>query len=374
MPILTHIQTLFSNALPNASALARLEIDPANGDLLIHDPVSQSLARANLGGGPLAQRDFLLDQRSSGADKVRFDFKGNMRTLDQATLIRLAESSGEATAFLDSSAFYGNNTTLASANVGGQSFLYLARKAGYGLEAYTLPDAGNLAPLQILGDTRSSHLRNVTAMTAVAQGADDWLVAASAEENGLSLYRISNDGRLNHGTSFGFDQQLPLTTPTAMTSVDVDGRSYVLVTAHGTSSLTVLEVVDGALVFRDQVNDSLDTRFAGASVVETLVQGNLALVAVAGNDGGVTLMQMLPGGRLLHRETVIDTSSTALDGVTSLQFAPQNDGSTDLFVLSAGDDGLSRFRVDSDALDVWATGSIGTAEKGSDAGECRILR
>ena len=357
MAYLTHIQTLFAGALPNLGQTARLEIDPVSGDLLIHDPASQTLARAGLDSGPIAPGDFSLQGRYAPASKTGFDFQERASTLDRATLERLAAAPGEGTAYLDGVSFYGNRLALASAEIDGAGYLYMSRKSGQGIEVYALGDDGALRALQSLDE--GGHLDAVTAMTTLSSGGRDWLVAASGSESGVSLYGIDGGGHLGQGTSFGFDDRLPVTTPTAMSAVELDGRDYVLMTAHGTSSLTVLEVTDGTLVFRDQVNDSLDTRFASAGVLDIFLRGDLALVALAGSDDGITLMQMVPGGRLIHRETLADDTLTALDNVTGLRFVEHGDGAVDLFALGVNE-GLSRFRLDAGALGVTATGQDGS--------------
>lgn len=75
MGYLSHLQTLFASDITNLSQRARLDIDPANGALLIHDPVSQITARAALDTGTLARRSFEYEDRSSASDEIRFDFK-----------------------------------------------------------------------------------------------------------------------------------------------------------------------------------------------------------------------------------------------------------------------------------------------------------
>jgi Ca2+-binding RTX toxin-like protein len=359
MAHLSLVQTLWAGQLPNFSQTARMEIDPADGALLIHDPVSGSLSRAALGPGPLAPGDFRREDRSQPEDAVVLDFKGTPRSLDRATLERVfAEGSGSA--YLDGIGFYGYATTLAAATLAGQDYLYLARKSGFGLEAYRR-DGAALTPLQILGDTAESHLQAVTGMATLRAGGQDWLVAGSARENGLSLYRIGADGRLSHGSAFGFDERLPVSSPSGLTALELEGRSFVLMTAFGTSSLTVMELSGGTLVFRDQVNDSLATRFAGAAAMASHQDGDLALVALAGHDGGLSLLQLLPGGRLIHRETLVDSAATALSHVTALRFAQRSDGGVELLAFATGDGGLSRFALDARALGVSATGTAGSA-------------
>ncbi|UYV37197.1 hypothetical protein N4R57_19935 [Rhodobacteraceae bacterium D3-12] len=361
MSYLSHIQTVFEGALPNLGEAVALDVDPLSGDLLIHDAANQSMVRIELDDAAISQSDISIEDRAQSNDTVSIDFKGTERSLDSAIIDGLAQNSGEGEGFFDASTFYGNMVTMASLQVGSSDYLYLARKSGFGLEVYRLEESGSLTPVQIVADTEASHLKTVSAMTAFENDGQSWLVTASSGEDGISLFAIDTDGEITLQSSFGFDQQLPVTTPTALTSVTIAGHTYVLLSAFGTSSLTVMEAVDGQLEFRDQINDSLETRFAGACEIAAFTSGDLALVAVAGNDGGVTVMQVLPSGHLLHRETITDQAGTALGTVDSLQFVETSDGAVDLFVLSAGDGGMSRFRLDDNALGVSSTGGSGTS-------------
>lgn len=361
MAYLYHLQTVIEGELPEMGEALRLDYDSALNVLLVHDAANLALIRIWLGSGSIERRFIGLDDRAQENDVIAIDVRGDSRTLDRATLERLAINPGDSEAYFDGTTFYGNLVTLASMEQGGARFLYAARKAGSGIEVYRLSETGVPTPLQNFDDTQFSHARTVTAMTAFQSAGQSWLATVSSSENGISLFRIGPDGLITIQGSFGFPDLLPATTPTALASVDLAGRSYLLMSAFGSSSLTVLEVSDGRLIFRDQVNDSLDTRFSGASELATFTRGNMTLIAVSGIDDGVTLFQLLPGGRLIHRETIVDQVGMALADVSSLKFVEFSDGTVDLFVLSARDGGLSRFRLDETALGVAALGLVGTS-------------
>ncbi|MDT8326269.1 MAG: calcium-binding protein [Roseovarius sp.] len=347
--------------MPIFSQLVEIRIGITANEVLLNDPVSQSMARISLESQTIQSQDFEVTSLAQANDHQQINFKGINYSIDRATLQRLAQAPAQETAYLDGLPFLGAAVTLASVDAPGGPYLYMARKAGFGLETYRMLSDGSLQPLQILGDTPDSHLRTISAMAQVKVGAQTWLLTASSSENGVSLLSVGSDGRLTVSGAFGFAEQLPITTPTDIAVVEVAGHSYAVLTAFGTGSVTVLEITAaGDLIFRDQVNDSRNTRFDGASEIATYSQGDMHLVAVAGTDGGFSLFQLLPGGRLLHRETVIDSEATALQNVTGLTFAMVS-GRLELFAVATGDGGLSRFSISTDLLGVTATGQNGSA-------------
>ena len=117
-------------------------------------------------------------------------------------------------------------------------------------------------------------------------------------------------------------------------AVSVDGRSFFILAGQASSSLTVIEALpDGGLAVRDHVLDNLLTRFGNPSALAGISTGDRAVILAAGGDDGLSCFELLPDGRLLHRETLEDTPTRALsnlDAVVALI------GPSGLQVLAAG--------------------------------------
>src|SRR5690606_25015525 len=112
---------------------------------------------------------------------------------------------------------------------------------------------------------------------------------------------------------------LAVNDPTKIATVRVDGRDYILLGSAGTGSVTVVELTrGGALGIRDQVNDDRATRFDGLTVLETATADGRAYVVAGGADDGLTLMALLPGGRLVHLDTIADSAGLTLDNPAAL--------------------------------------------------------
>jgi Ca2+-binding RTX toxin-like protein len=339
MAIFARVQTIWAADLPVLGQISRLDVTAGGSpELVIHDRATRQRASLDLGAG-------LLDPAAarygpSGGDRQALVLEGRDRTLDAATLEGLAGDRDSATAYLDGVGFSGNLAALHRSTISGQPYLFVAAAYGAGLTAYRIAPNGALSPAYSLADGPGRYLAGVTALDSLGVDGSRFLIAASSRENGLSVFEIGAGGSLTLTGSFGFAEQLPVDRPSAMTTVETGGRSYVLLASFGSASLSVLELRgDGSLRFVDQVIDSLETRFDAVAALDVITVAGQVLVALAGSDGGVSLFQMLPGGRLLHRETIIDDAQSALDGVRQLRFVSV-EGRVELLVLATGEAGV----------------------------------
>lgn len=361
--LLGHVQSLWGTELSFLGQLTRIAVLPGTAGgarLALHDPVGRILASAPLDAGPLRAADFLRDP--VGTDIREITVGGTLRRLDAATLDRLATAPGQsALLHLDGQPWAGNLAVLHSHAAGGTAWLVLAPVEGRQLSVYALqPGSAALTPVQTVGDGAAHHLSGVVAMADVSVGGQAFLLAASSDENGVSALRIGSNGRISPVSSFGAEDELPIRTPTAILGTSAGGNAYAILASAGSSSLTVLSVsATGTLGFVGQVNDSLGTRFAGVTAIDSLVWAGQTFVAAGGTDGGVSLFQLLPDGRLVHRDTLVDGLSSALDGITDLRMAAV-DGRIEIFVMGAGDRGLARLAVEA------APGAAGRTTAGAD--------
>jgi len=177
-------------------------------------------------------------------------------------------------------------------------------------------------------------------------GAARFLIAGFAEAGGIACYRISaTTGGLTLAGRTGADFGLGLERPAAIETVSVGGRTYAVVAGQGTDSLSVIEILaDGRLKAVDHVLDSLETRFADTTALAVGVLGGRAYVAAGGSDDGVSLFELLPGGRLLHLDTLV-TAGAGFENLTDLGLRAR-DGRLDLFALGATATGIARLSAE----------------------------
>jgi len=354
---LSYIQTLWSGDFTGFGQLARIASE--GSELLIHDPAGQSLARVTVGAGPIDPAVISTEFLTGPSATREIVLDGENFRLDQGTLDRLGDARASQSAYLDGVGFIGMRVTLVEQEAGGSRYLHVARETGSGIETYRIEATGALTSIGRIEDTATSYAATVAAMATASLGGRDFLIAASQSEHGLSVFEIGQTGALVLRDSLGAAEFLPIDTPVSLQTVEIDGQTFVLLAAQGSSSLTALRLSpDGTLDFTDQVNDQLVTRFGTVTAMDVAQVQGQTVVAVAGNDGGVTLWTLSPSGRLILRDTLVDTVPAALGGVTQLLFA-DTAGGLELFAVSAGENGIARMRVDLTALGQGGTGANG---------------
>lgn len=344
---LSVVQTLWTAQMPVLGQTSWLDITDGGGgpELIIHDPAWQR-AHLSLSSALLRPQDARYQSVGHQGARQDLTLERQTRQIDRATIDRLDGDSNSATTYLDGLGFAGNLAALHRATVNGKDFLYVAACHGAGVSTYRIEGDGTLTLVRAIGDSQTRYLGGVTAMDSVWLGGRQVMVTISMAENGLSVFELTGGGQLNTLSSFGVDEQLPVDRPCAVTLVELNGRVFVLLAAFGTSSLTVLALDDtGVLRFVDQVLDTSDTRFDDVLAMDVVTVNGQVLVAVAGGDGGVSVYQVLPGGRLVHRDTLVDTDQTALNGIRQLQFVQLGDR-VELFALSTRDAGLTRLLLE----------------------------
>ena len=264
------------------------------------------------------------------------------------------------TIWLDRSAFSGN--ALSAHRLG--DLLFVSELLGSGVSVYSMAGTAPIL-LAAVQDTAALRLEGISAMTSLQTTTGPLLIVASQSTDSVSVLRIGAAGNLQPLSSIGADALLPVHLPSQIGAVTLNGQHFVLLGASGSASLTVLRLGDdGSLTYVEQILDSRNSRFGGLSAMDILVLGGQVLIAVAGNDGGVSLFQLLPSGRLILRESLEDSLSSALQNVVDLQFVVVGD-QVELFVLAAGDGGVTRLVLDPARFGPNQVGLVATTSLGS---------
>ena len=262
-------------------------------------------------------------------------------------------------AFLGPIADYGQRVELVCAPLGRQAWLYAAARTGSGIDIFR-PGPGGMIFQSHLADTPESYAAGISAMLTVQIGARSFLFAASEVEHGLTGYEIGASGGLLPTASMGTGQLVPVQNVSELLSVATDGVTYLVAAASGSSSLTVFAVAgDGTLSVTDHLVDDLGTRFQNVTVMDALEIDGRVFVVVAGADDGISLLTMIPGGQLIHLQSLADTATTALAAVTGIEMVAVGD-EIQMFFTSAQEAGLSQFRMDVGALGLTARGTGAT--------------
>ncbi|GGL79133.1 M10 family metallopeptidase C-terminal domain-containing protein [Wenxinia marina] len=206
------------------------------------------------------------------------------------------------------------------------------------VESWRLED-GTLADRRTVAIPGADRLAD---LAPAQDGGTDWLVAATGGETALALLRLDSEGRASLADTVAVAEGLGIAAPAALAVAQVAGESYAILAAAGSSSLSVFRIDPaGRLEAVDHVIDGRGTRFAGACEIAVADGAGGVHLAVAGSDDGVSVLRLLPGGRLSHVASLADTTQTTLASVSALSMAAHGDG-IELVAASGAEPGLTR--------------------------------
>lgn len=250
----------------------------------------------------------------------------------------------------------------------GRQFFVGALRDAPGLHVWEMGSGGVMTEIAqgTAGDVWAGN--DVHAMNAIEIGGERFILSASAGDDSLTSLRLGADGQLSLAGQIDYRDGLFINTPNSLETVTVGGQAYALLGAAGTSSISVVALgTGGAMAVTDQINDDLGTRFAGVTTLDTVSMGEQTYVLAGGSDDGVTLMTLLPGGRLVQIGVLADGLETALADPRAAEMIADATG-LDIFVVgdvpadqSTAGTGITQIRVE--------LGPAGLALKLGDAGE-----
>ncbi len=243
--------------------------------------------------------------------------------------------------------------------VGTATYLFNSHWGQQGFYRYLVNTDFSLVYQSYTGDTTTSFAANVTAMATATVGGNSFVFVASGTENGISTYSITASGTFAHVGVLAASGTFPISTPTEIETVVIGATTYLVVGSAGSSSLTVLRVAStGVLTVMHHVIDDLTTRFQGVSALETIVVNGRALVFVGGADDGVTVFELAPDGGLYKIATISDKAGLSLQNVADIA-AVAIGNAVQFFVSSADNPGVSQFTL--------STASFGSNLAGTNA-------
>lgn len=245
------------------------------------------------------------------------------------------------------------SAVILGATAGGVMQSALDANGGIGPVAVLPASVGTTATLAADGAGRLALSGPDTALLSRSDGtiltrldAADALAFAS----GGTLLLATRDGALLHhqadgGTnSIGAAQGLAVSGATALATVQAHGTEFVLLAGAGSGSLSVAEITGTGMVLRDHILDTRTTRFAAAQDVAAAAVNGQVFVVAGGRDDGLSLLTLLPDGRLVHLHALENGAAGGLGGVTRLamgQTGGLTGGGLQVFALTDSGAGIT---------------------------------
>ena len=292
-----------------------------------------------LQGGQFAAVNLDVVETGSGTFAV---FSGAGNDLHSAYELTVTGGFGDAADLVPSSGLTSALTAVAAAQMSGLNLLVTAQSGQSGFSVHSVSADLALSPLQTVNVAHGS----VADLELIGVGGTNLAIAIDTAGNEVLSYTVAADGSMSIADTLGVADGLGLIAPEILRVVEVAGQSYGVVAAASSSSISVFEIdASGALTARDHVIDGQGTRFASISELEIVESNGRAFVLAAGTDDGITLLELLPDGRLLHHATMADTDAVTLQDVAGLTGQVQNDV-LHIFVASDTEAGLTELTFD----------------------------
>ncbi len=255
------------------------------------------------------------------------------------------------------------------AQIGGSTYFYAARSGESTIYAYSVAPNGSMTLIGTRAMGGSPGGVDVSALTTVTVGGQTYLVSLSLEADVIRSFPIGANGAVGMPKTLGVPQGLGIADPSAIRVVEMAGVTYLVVASTGSSSISVVEIgPDGEMRVADHVIDTLDTRFAGVQAIASVTIDGRVFIVAGGSDGGLTLMTLMPDGRLVMVGQQLQVPGLALQNITAMT-ARVVDGKIDLFVAGEGT-GITRLTLDPGPLaPIQIADAEGATLTGSSAGD-----
>lgn len=281
--------------------------------------------------GDAGDTRFLASQRYS--DEVLLMHDDGAGALEVDWVLR--DDGGDASLALDH---------LVSFEMGGTRLLVGSdERGGGGLNLFTLDAGLRRAERQDrVSDTEKMTLAHVSDLIHLQVDGQDFVVAGSSGEDGLSSFAVTPDALALRDT-LGPKDGLWINGLEDIAAIEAGGQTFVLgvSAASGTLSSVRLNPM-GALFMADIALDDRGTRFDGAVSLDTFEVNGRGFAVTGGSDGGFSLFELLPGGTLHHHAATAQSAAWNIGRITSLQ-AVEADG--EMRLTLAGTGGLAQMTL-----------------------------
>ncbi len=249
-----------------------------------------------------------------------------------------------ANSYIDAASTYAKWELATVVEDGGSSYLYGSIWGQGGFFRFDLQAGGALTNPVLQNDAIDMFLGDVSAIETGVLHGKTFVFIASALDAGFHSFSIGTGGTLNLlDTVAALD--VGFSGITAMASVDVGTRAFVIVASAGTDTLLVMRVSEwGVMNLVERLVDTSDTRFAGVSALEVFEADGRYFLLAGGADDGITLFEVTYNGQLNVLATVADSVDITLQNVTDIE-ATVIDGTVNIFASSATDHGFTQFSM-----------------------------
>ena len=206
---------------------------------------------------------------------------------------------------------------LATAVIGGTTYLFTGSLIDDGLSVFSVASNGVLTNVANVTDDATLKLDATTALATAVIGGTTYLFAGGFADNGVSVFSVANNGTLVNVANVSDDGTLQLQNVTSLSTAVIGGTTYLFAAGGGDDGVSVLSVgSNGALTNASNVHDDATLNLNDARSVTTAVIGGTTYLFVAGRDDqGISVFSVDSNGALTNVANVSDDATMRLSGV-----------------------------------------------------------
>ena len=184
---------------------------------------------------------------------------------------------------------------LATAVVNGNTYLYVAGFDDDGVTAFRVPvtPSDGLSFVGKYSDSTSYELNGAIDVTTANIGGTHYLFVAGYLDDGVSIFRISNNGQLSHVDSISGSA---LNGARTVTTVEIVGATFLFVGAQLNDSISIYRINrNGIWSYIDNIIDNSSYELNEVwDITTAVVDGNTYLFAAGYTDDGVSVFRVNP--------------------------------------------------------------------------------
>ena len=247
-----------------------------------------------------------------------------------------------------------------SAAVGGNTYLFVAGADDDGVEVLSVANDGTLVHAHSVNDAEgvNRQLNGVENLATATVGGTTYLFAAGQLDDGISVFSVAANGVLTHVDSVddSEDPALRLDIVEELTTAVVGAKTFLFAASVGDDGISVFEVAaNGILTHVFNIVDNPTLALDNVFGLEAFnIAGTTYVVASGEGEDGISVFAVAADGTLLHQTTIFDDLFVGLNIAFDFSTAVVN-GNTFLFVPDAVEDSVSAFRVDTTGLTISGT-------------------
>lgn len=204
---------------------------------------------------------------------------------------------------------------------------------------------GEFSRSATISDDAKLNIANPSDLLSVNVGTTEFLIASSHSESGISSFRVDDQG-FTAVDSIGQKDGMWTLGVSTLKTCDVEGTTYVLALSSESDSIVSLRLNDLGVFFKtDQIWDTRDTRFSGATDFEIFEWSGRDFIVAGGQDLGLSLIEVLPDGTLFHHQSIEQSASWSVGPITQIEVAMGVE-TAHFFVTGSQEAGIAQLTLD----------------------------